>query len=201
MLGLGSSITTSTVKTGSATSGQPFSSYSSQVLFERNGDWAESDIHFVTGLVAFSGCSLSIGTTNVGGITNYVIMTKSGGGNGDPYLFVGNTKKSSFATDPQDIYDAGSGKFKITAKAYIPSSNTAEGSNLRVRAGTKANNASATEDAWVTESQAINITDMTVAPDNEVDMFEVQMRDTTGGEPVNGDVMYLTQFKCEFIAD
>ena len=128
-------------------------------------------------------------------------MTKTGTNQSDPVIFLGNTRTSYFATDPQDIYEAGSGKFKITAKAYIPSSNTSTGSNLRVRVGTGGENASAAEDVWVTLSLEKDITSFTIAPENEDDLFEVQMRDTTASEPVAGDAMYLTQFKCEFIAD
>ena len=192
MLGLGVGITTSAPPLASG--------YSSQVLFERNENWTAADIDASSG-VAFSNCTLSIGTTDVDGRTNYVVMTKAYGGNGDPQMFLGSTRTALFGTDPQDIYEAGSGKFKFTGKAYIPSSNTAEGSNVVGRCNGVNDVSSVTEDQWLTVSAERLVSEITNEPDNDQDFFEIEFNDGTTAEPPDGDVMYVAQFKCEFIAD
>lgn len=194
MLGLGVGLTTS------APSAAGDGSYASQTLFERDENWAAADIDAVSG-VAFAGCDLSIGTADVGGITNYVIMTKTGGGSFDPQIFIGSTRTALFSTDPQDIYEAGSGKFKFTGKAYIPSSNTSTGSNVIGRCNAVNNSSSATEDQWLTVSAERLVSEITNPPDNDTDFFEIEFNDGTTDEPPDGDVMYVAQFKCEFIAD
>ena len=177
------------------------SGFSSSILFERNEDWVSGDISVGSGGVAFSGCSLSIGTSDVGGITNYLVMTKSGGGNADPQAFLGSTRTALFSTDPQDIYEAGSGTFQMTAKAYIPSSNTSTGSNAIARCNGVNNPGASTEDQWITVAASRAVSAITNPPNNDADFFEVEFNDNTTSEPNDGDVMYVAQFKCEFIAD
>lgn len=194
MLGLGLGIDKNTSKAiGSA-------GFSSSVLFERNGDWTSDDIRPVSG-VAFTGCSLTIGTADVGGITNYVIMTKTGGGNADPQMYLGSTKLSLFSTNPQDIYEAGSGTFKFTGKAYIPSSNTSTGSNVVGRCNGINETSSVTEDQWLTVTASKAVSAITSPPSSDADFFEIEFNDSTAAEPTDGDLMYVTQFRCEFIAD
>lgn len=186
--------------TGENTSGDSASGFSSSVLFERNGNWTSGDIDILSG-VAFTSCSLTIGTADVGGITNYVIMTKTGGGNSDPQIFLGSTKLSLFSTNPQDIYEAGSGTFRFTGKAYIPSSNTSTGSNVVGRCNAINNSSSVAEDQWLTVTASKAVSAITNPPNNDGDFFEIEFNDSTTAEPTDGDVMYVTQFRCEFIAD
>ena len=175
-------------------------SFPSSTLFERNENWVSGDTSG-SGGVAFSGCTLSVGTANVGGITNYLVMTKSGGGNADPQVFLGSTRLSLFSTNPQDIYEAGSGTFRFTGKAYIPSSNTSTGSNVIGRCNGVNGASSSIEDQWITVTADRLVSAITNPPNNDSDFFEIEFNDSTTAEPNDGDVMYLAQFKCEFIAD
>lgn len=194
MLGLGLGTDRNTSKAiGSA-------GFPSSTLFERNENWVAGDVNTITG-AGFTSCSLSIGTSEVAGISNYLIMTKTGGGNSDPQVFYGSSKFSAyFSTDPQDIFEAGSGSFKLTVNCYIPSSNTATGSGVRVRLNGTSSVSTLAEDGWGTFTRTKAISACS-APNLDLDFFEVELDDATISEPTDGDVMYVSQFKVEFIAD
>lgn len=190
MLGLGSSITTS-----AAPQGDPFPS---QVLFERSGNWTSDDTSITT-----YRADLSIGTTEVGGISNYLIMEMNNayGNTGDPIL---RPEVSDLSRNPADYYDGNAGgDFKVTAKALYPSSNsgTVAGASVKAQiAGNGDSTSFGTADTWVT----ITYTRATEAsdPDSDSSFFEVHFDDTDPSEDVVvGDQMYLTDLKIEFIAD
>tara|TARA_R110000851_G_scaffold293622_3_gene448216 strand:- start:1614 stop:2198 length:585 start_codon:yes stop_codon:yes gene_type:complete len=194
MLGLG----LGTDKNSPKASGS--SGFSSSILFERNEDWVAGDVDSING-AGFTSCSLSIGTSEVAGVSNYLIMTKTGGGSSDPQVFYGSSKFSAyFSTDPQDIFEAGSGSFKLTAKCYIPSGNTATGSGVRIRVNGTSAPSTLAEDGWGTFTRTKAISACS-APEDDFDFFELEFDDSTTSEPNDGDVMYVAQFKVEFIAD
>ena len=191
MLGLGSSITTSAAPQGD--------SFPSKVLFERSGNWTSDDTSINT-----YRADLSIGTTEVGGISNYLIMEMNNyfGNTGDPIL---RLSVSDLSRNPADYYDANvGGDFKVTAKALYPSGNsgTVAGAKLSIQIGGTPNSGTSfgTTDTWVTSTQT-RATE-TSDPDSDSSFFEVHFDDTDPSEDVVvGDQMYLTDLKVEFIAD
>lgn len=193
MLGLGTSISTSAVKVGET------NPYPSKVLFERSGNWTSDDTSINT-----YRADLSIGTTEVDGISNYLIMemNNNSGNTGDPIL---RLSVSDLSRDPADYYDGNAGgDFKITAKALYPSGNsgTVAGAQLSFRIGTTPGGATnfGTADTWVTGAQTRATEDSD--PDSDTTFFEVHFDDNDPAEEVaNGDQMYLTDLKVEFIAD
>jgi hypothetical protein len=175
------------------------SGYGSGVLFERDGDWVAGDLT----LAVTTDCNVSVGTTDVGGISNYVIMEATSAVGNDPQFAYGSAALSLFNPSPQDIYAAQptSGSFKLTCKIYIPSSNTATGAQARVRLnGTAGLNVFQT-DTWTTISRTKALSVLSLAPNADADFFEIEYDDADANEPVVGDVMYVTQFKVEYIAD
>tara|TARA_R100000278_G_scaffold10725_1_gene12199 strand:+ start:117 stop:695 length:579 start_codon:yes stop_codon:yes gene_type:complete len=192
MLGLGSSINTSAVKAGES------DSYPSKVLFERSGNWSSGDTSIDT-----YRADLSIGTTEVGGISNYLIMemNSSYGHTGDPRL---RLSVSDLSRNPADYYDGNAGgDFKVTAKALYPSGNSGTVAGALVKAMIASNSESTsfgTADTWVT----VTFTRATEAsdPDSDSTFFEVRFDDNNPSQDVVvGDQMYLTDLKVEFIAD
>ena len=192
MLGLGTSITTS-----AAPQGDPFPS---KVLFERNGNWTSDD----TSLAAYR-ANLSIGTTEVDGISNYLVLEMnfsgaSGDNVADPRLRI---SESDLSGGLSEYFDNNvGGDYKITAKALWPSSNSGTIGNASVQpviSGTGSGTAFGTADTWVTRSN----TKATEAEDisNDTYPFQVFFPDADNGEILNGDKLYLTDLKIEFIAD
>jgi hypothetical protein len=176
------------------------SGYGSGVLFERDGDWVAGDLT----LAVTSNCNVSVGTTNVGGISNYIIMEMTDtDGHPDPQFAYGSAALSLFNPSPQDIYDAQptSGSFKLTCKVYIPSSNTATGAQARARVNGTAGLDVFANDTWTTISREKDLSALSLAPNADSDFFEVEFDDGDANEPALGDVMYVTQFKVEYIAD
>lgn len=54
---------------------------------------------------------------------------------------------------------------------------------------------------WLTVTASKAVSAITNPPSNDADFFEKEFNDSTSSEPTNGDVVYVTQFRCEFIAD
>lgn len=193
MLGLGlgknpSYITGSSVFDGSV----------DEVLFERNGNWSESDISGAR----ISNCTATLGTSEVAGISNYVILTATTTSGGDPQFAYGSNQYSSFfSRNPTEYYNLGAvGDFKVTFKCYFPSSNTSTLPRIRSRIGIKSDPVTVSEDQWHTKTLD-NGVEAYESIATDADMFEVEFDDTTLNEPVLNDVMYVTQFKVEYIAD
>ena len=165
MLGLGSSITTSAA---------PQEGYPSKVLFERSGNWTSDDTSITT-----YRADLSIGTTEVGGISNYLIieMNSTFGHTRDPKL---RLSVSDLSRDPADYYDGNAGgDFKVTAKALYPSGNsgTVAGAQVTAQIAINGNSTSfGTADTWVTATytRATETSD----PDGDTSFFEVHFGDS-----------------------
>ena len=166
------------------------------VLFERDGNWTGSDI---SSMHSHSSTTLSLGTADVGGISNYVILTKTGTSNTDPDVGLG-ASNSLFSSLPIDYYNTNSGSFKVTVKVFIPSSNTSTGASAKIRQGSTLGNFATSEDTWTVHTRTKTIASSS-SPSSDSDYFEVQFYDGTGNEPAANDQMYVTQFKVEFIAD
>ena len=194
MLGLGASISKGAVKAGES------NAYPSKVLFERSGNWTSDD----TSLTAYR-ANLSIGTTEVDGISNYLIMemTFSGATDSnvtDPRLRI---RESDLSGGLSDYYDNNvGGDYKITAKALWPSSNSGTIGNSSVQpviSGSGSGQAFGTADTWVTKSNIKATEDEDIS--NDTFPFQVFFIDGDRGEVLDGDKMYLTDLKIEFIAD
>ena len=195
MLGLGLGTDRNTSK---AISSAGFDGSVDEVLFERNGNWSGSDIS--AGFRA--NCTATLGTSEVAGISNYVILTATTSSGGDPQIAYGSFLYDSFfSRNPTEYYNLGAvGIFKVTFKCYFPSSNTSTEPRIRSRIGNTSDVSSVTEDQWHTKTHT-NGVEAYASIATDPDMFEVEFDDTTLNEPVLNDVMYLTQFKVEFIAD
>ena len=192
MLGLGTSINTGSVKAGE--------SYPSKVLFERSGNWTSDD----TSLTTYR-ANLSVGTTEVAGISNYLVMemTYSGASDEsvtDPKLRI---RESDLSGGLSDYFDNNvGGDYKITAKALWPSSNSGTIGNSSVQpviGGVGSGQAFGTADTWVTRSNTEATEDNDIS--NDTFPFQVFFLDSDVGEILDGDKMYLTDLKIEFIAD
>lgn len=166
------------------------------VLFERDGNWTGSDI---SSMHSHSDTTLSLGTADVGGISNYVIMNVDATDGTDAQMGIG-ASNSLFSSLPIDYYNTSSGSFKITVKVFIPSSNTSTGAITKIRHGNSANTFATSEDTWTVHTRTKTIASLS-SPASDNDYFEVEFEDTTSNEPIQNDQMYVTQFKVEFIAD
>jgi hypothetical protein len=166
------------------------------VLFERDGNWTGSDI---SSMNSHSSTTLSLGTADVGGISNYVILNVDSSSGVDAQMGIGSTN-SLFSSLPIDYYNTSSGSFKITVKVFIPSSNTSTGAVTKIRHGNTSNTFATSEDTWTVHTRTKTI-DSLPSPTSDNDYFEVELEDTTSNEPAQNDQMYVTQFKVEFIAD
>lgn len=169
-----------------------------EVLFNRNANWSGSDIS----AARITNCTATLGTSEVAGISNYVILTANTSSGGDPQFAYGSSQYSAFfSRNPTEYYNLGAvGVFKVTFKCYFPSSNTSTSPRIRARIGNTSSVQNVSEDQWNTKTHT-NGVESYASLANDTDMFEVEFDDNTLNEPALNDVMYLAEFKVEYIAD